>query len=490
MRLLLPLCCAPLLAALFLPAARAAFNPAVVSGDAQWVVHLDFDGLRDTVIGREIIAYVQKQMPQLPAGAGTGGPAPDVRLNFDRLLLTVGSVTAYGANFVPDPNKLDGALILSGSPELRKIAESLVLQGAIGSPRDIVEEKGLPFDAYRLGGEVLIGFPAEPIIIISKAKAQLVKAHEVVRGAAPSLAKTANSPLLPLLRQPGRSFLLAASLAPPDLRNLPDGPQARILQLTEAGSIALGETEGKTTTHLALVAPDDATATKLQKIVEGMTAMLSLAETSDRQLQEFLQSTRVARKDRAVTLDLAYSSERLVQMFSMIQAGMNPQPGNRPPPASAPSAPSRPPAVTVGEWKLDGAPPEATPGEALLVTHKLDNVRLVNGATIQVMARREGSVAPGGGARLDLVEISPAGGGAPLRFEAEGMRLSNFRNVQTPYASRGRLVVMMGTNASATLEFPGIDGEYTVAVRYVDESDAKTTLAVTVREPAPPPQVR
>ena len=40
--------------------ARAALNPAVVSADARWIVHLDFDALRASAIGQELVAAIEK----------------------------------------------------------------------------------------------------------------------------------------------------------------------------------------------------------------------------------------------------------------------------------------------------------------------------------------------------------------------------------------------------------------------------------------------
>lgn len=482
----LPFFCAPVFLAFFFPEAKAAFNPATVAGDAQWVVHVDLNELRQTIIGKELVAFAQKQM--VPPAANAGGPAnqtPDIRLNIEKIFTTIGTVTAYGSNFVPDPEKLDGSLIIAGTPDLRKIAESLVLQFSIGSPKDVVEEAGAPFDTYRLGGEVYIGFPPQPVILISKSKAQLNKAADVLKGSAPSLAKTPNSPLTPLLRAPGQPFIIASSVVPANLPGVPDGPQARILQLTQAGTVAFGETAGKTTGHLKLVAPSEASATKLQKIVEGMSAMLSLAESGDRDLQQFLQSVSVQRQDRAVTLDLAYSSERLIQLFNAMQAAQ--QAASRPPQPVRP-APVQPPAKVVATWNTAGTAAPGVATAAALASRKIENVKIVTGATIALKANRNGRADQAQSGRFDAVEIAPAGGGAALRWEAEAMKLSRFGSRQGDFASGRRYIGLTAPAGEASFEFPGAEGEYTITVRFLEENDANTTLSVSVREPMPAPE--
>ncbi|HUR57735.1 MAG TPA: hypothetical protein VM029_08495, partial [Opitutaceae bacterium] len=98
-----------------LPLARAAFDPALVAADAQWVVYLDLNEFRETVLGREMIALTQKKIgPQLAAAA--------VRVDIAKVLALVNNVTAYGASFSTEPKTLDGTLIITGGPDLRKIA--------------------------------------------------------------------------------------------------------------------------------------------------------------------------------------------------------------------------------------------------------------------------------------------------------------------------------------------------------------------------------
>src|SRR4051812_42252270 len=76
---------------LFVLPARAAFNPTVVGADAKWVVFADLNGLRNSTLGKELIATAQKNMPPLSTPAGF--------FDFEKLIATIGNVTAYGSNF-------------------------------------------------------------------------------------------------------------------------------------------------------------------------------------------------------------------------------------------------------------------------------------------------------------------------------------------------------------------------------------------------------
>jgi hypothetical protein len=452
--------------------AHAAVDPAIVSADARWVVSVNLDELRETTLGKQLVALAQDAMPKAQMN--------NIQIDFQKLQMTVGTITAYGTNFSQDPKQIDGALVIQGTADLRKIAEALVLQGTLTTPDKVKELTDLPFTAYEIGGEVLVAFPPEPILLVSKSKAQLVKARDVFRGAAPSLAKSPALPLAALLAKSGAGFIGSASVVPTDKLFAAETPQTRIFQLMSSWSVAIGEEDQKTTAHLRLVSSSDDMSDKLLKIVQGMVAMASLAETSDTQLQAFVQSAAVARQDRMVSVDLAYSSDRIIQMIKTVQQQANPAPAGQPRVPAPPVAPGR----IVAEWPINEAAPGSVAGPATLKDHTIENVSLVNGATITLVGRRDLN----GHGVIDCVDILPVGGsGAPLHFEAETMRLLGYQPQVAPYASHGKLIALRGSYGTAAFEFPGEDGKYLIRVRYIDEPGGKSSLAVRLKDPDPVP---
>jgi hypothetical protein len=345
----------------------------------------------------------------------------------------------------------------------------------------VKEVTDLPFTAYEIGGEVLVAFPPEPILLVSKSKVQLVKARDVFRGQAPSLAKSPSLPLAALLAKSGTGFVVSASVVPTDKLFAAETPQTRIFQLMSSWSVAVGEEDQKTTVHLRLVSISDDMSDKLLKIVQGMVAMASLAETSDTQLQAFVQSAAVAKQDRMVSVDLAYSSDRIIQMVKTVQQQANPTPPGQPRMPAPPVAPGR----IVAEWPINEAAPGSVAGPTTLKDHTVENVSLVNGATITLVGRRDLN----GHGVIDCVDIVPAAGGsgAPLHFEAETMRLLGYQPRVAPYASHGKLIALRGSYGTAAFEFPGEDGKYLIRVRYIDEPGGKSSLAVNVKDPDPVP---
>ncbi len=457
------------LALLCLPAlppslAQAAFSPAVVASDSRWVIHVDFNTLRETEPGKKALADFTEAQSQMTQNK--------VKLDLQKVLGTLGSVTAYGSNFSQDPHAIDGTLVIEGTPELRTIAEGWAAEASINTPQRVTEIKDMPFDAYSFGGDMMVAFPKEQVILVSKSKQHLQRAYEVYRGKAPSL-KSAPSDLSALIPKDRGAYLMAASLLPSEEVFAKNAPQTRILRLAHSVAIALGETDKKTFLHVDLNAPSNDTAEKLMKIVQGMTAMLSLAETSDKQLEEFARSVTVNRRDNSVRVSLSYSSERIIRMVESF--GVNYQR------TSSPAEKGK----TIATWEADQQLAEGQPlGAEMFATQTVENVQLTNGTTLILsVGHKEGD--PG---RIDYVEItSQQPSAAPLRFEAEFMRLTGFRVETATYASGGKIALLKSHGGSARLSFPGAPGLYTVSVRYLDDPAGKATFTLVTRDPEPVP---
>ncbi len=434
----------------------AALDPAIVSADARWVVYSDLNTLRETLLGKELIAMAEKAQMQTPGG--------NIGLDWHKLLGTIGSVTGYGTNFSPDPQQVDGTLLVKGTPDLRKIVESLLLQGNLAHPENVVEVTDLPFSAYALRSasnnmEVIVAFPPEPVLLVSKSRAQLLKARDVYRGQAPSLAKNAGSELAKFIPGAAGAYIFSASVAPPEsMLPAAAAPQARIFRMANAGSFAIGERGANTVAHAELVASSGQMAEKLMKILQGITAVMSLAETNDKQLADFLNSASVGRKNDIVTLDLAYSSERLATMIHNL-----PQSQGRTA-VGALAAAAHPPAVvngkSVAEWQSTSGPEDPIPGA--LAWKAVDNVALKTGTVITLASQNNG----GKNVRIQRIEITPMdGSAAPLVFRTDYMRNAN------------------GRGNSSQMQFPGANGVYSVKIGYINDPEGKATYAMSSRDP-------
>jgi hypothetical protein len=462
------------LAALSFCPARAAFDPATVPADAKWILHIDFNALRESPVGKELIAIAEKNAV-IPNSA-------NIQIDVKKVIATLGSATAYGTTFSKNHNEIDGTLVLQGTDDLRKIAEGLAAQFSVSNPEIVSDVKDLPFSAYSIKGEVTVAFPPEPIILVSRSKPQLLKALELYRGKGPSSARGPSS-LKNLIPKTKTLLVLAASEVPNTDGLFPeDAPQARILKMASSASIAIGNDEKLTTASVQLVATDEEMSDKLLRIVQGLTAMLSLAQSDDKQITDFLRSLKVERKGKVIVLNLSFPSEGLVKMIQGIEEDEKRQQQNQ---NNNNQQQPKKPAITgkvIDTWVADQDTKNEGISPLTLFHRTIENVALKNGTTIILNGRREG----GENARYDCIDIIPAAGGTPLHFEAENMKLSRYRVEKTPYASGGKDIILENNaTGTARFEFPGVDGTYTLKVRYVDENDGKAVFTVSTQDPEP-----
>jgi hypothetical protein len=456
------------LGALAASTAFASFQPDIVSADAQWVLHADLDALRSSILGKELVDAAAKMQSEHQSAS------MNVQIDVAKLLTTVGSITAYGSKFSKNPNELNGTLVVEGTADLRKIAEGYIAQATVSNPNVVVQIPDFPIEAYTVGGAdgVVVAFPAQPIVLVSKSKEQILHARDVYAGKSASL-KGSKSTLAGLLKAQRNPFLRAASVVP-SAEMFPEGaPQARLLQMTDSAAISLGEEDATAFLHLELVAASDANADKLTKIVQGLAAMASLAESKDQQLTAFLQSIAVKRADRNVTVDLSYPSAKLIEMSRSLRDSDRGKVEK-----SGKSAPT-PEGKVIATWTADKDLGNAAVSAETLVYHSIENVTLTQGCTLVL----QGGRSDGEHARLDVVEIVPSGGGAPLKFEAEKMVLKGYQPENAPAASGGKVIMAKGNRSTARFQFPAGDGSYTIRVRYVDENDGRSEFSLSVLTP-------
>lgn len=474
--------CSPLLAAAA-PSALAAFDPAVVPAEAQWVFYVDVHGLRASAMGAELMAMIPEMdldSKQLP-----------LKLNLPKLIESIDSATAYGTRITKNADEMDGALVIRGTEDLRKIVQGVMLAslGAEDGKGEfkVKELTGLGYEAYQVQDEVIVALPPGNAILVSKSKESLTAARGLLASDKGSLAKSKNAMLTPLIPGGVTPYVLTATVIPRESGLIPEeGPQARILQMASAASVALGESGSMTTARIQIDATSAEMADRLIKILQGFVAMLSFAETDDAALASFLRSVTVEKTPSGALLNLAYPTDRLVQMLKTIKeeesrghahAGDHDKDDEDSKPAPVQGR-------IVSEWTADKALGSERPTPDTIVTHTIEGVALKTGDMIWLNGNRN----RGEHARFDYVDIAPANkSGSAVRFEAENMRLSGYETEEVEFASGGELIKLEDDAGSARFAFPGTAGNYSLTIAYVDENDGKSPLSISITDSKPQP---
>jgi hypothetical protein len=207
--------------------------------------------------------------------------------------------------------------------------------------------------------------------------------------------------------------------------------------------------------------------------------MLSLAQSDDKQIAEFLQSLKTERNGKIIMINLSYPSDGLVKMIrEMAQNEQHNRSNGEHASDSKPAVPGK----ILDTWTADKETGHNTIAPESLLYHTIGNVVLKNGSTIILTGQRD----EGENARIDCIDITSPGIDQALHFEAENMKLSHYHVEKSPFASGGKDIILSNHPVGdARFEFPGVDGTYTLKIRYVDENDGKATFTVSIQDPEP-----
>jgi hypothetical protein len=156
------------------------------------------------------------------------------------------------------------------------------------------------------------------VILGGSSQAEITLLRDVLLGSKPSLAQTPDAPLAQSMREAGDAYLYFGTTSLPSEKTAGNGPQSRILRLSQSASLALGESGPQTFARAHLQTESEATAAKLLKVVEGLAAMLSLAESKDADINAFLNSVKVHKSNQTVTTEISYPSARILNMFQTL----------------------------------------------------------------------------------------------------------------------------------------------------------------------------
>ena len=127
-------------------------------------------------------------------------------------------------------------------------------------------------------------------------------------------------------------------------------PQAKLLQVADAGRIALGEDSTQVFLNLALRGKTPEVVVQMQEVMQGIIAIGSLSQPQDKDVAQLLQSIKVSTTDNFVNVRVDYPVARAIEQLAQVRDKMMGGPGNRRDEGEketrnvkVPTAPARPP---------------------------------------------------------------------------------------------------------------------------------------------------
>src|SRR5438105_5932484 len=265
----------------------------LVPDDAKWLIHLDLDSLRESKLGDVVLnQMLAGPLAQLKT---------EMKVDGQLILQKVHSITAFGNDFKAGP-KANGVLLLNGEEETRKIVEGFLaaqdLQDTKGSIKKLQQD---PFVLYSINDEIFVAPRLAGQIVVSKSRKQI----EEVRNILSDKARIAgHDPFSGYAKAPDNFYLLAVAEGFNENAGLP--PQAKILNKADGARLLLGEKTDMLFLNLALKAKDSDIIQQIRQVIEGMTALVALGQSENKELLELVQATKVSSNEKSVTVNIEY----------------------------------------------------------------------------------------------------------------------------------------------------------------------------------------
>lgn len=276
-----------------------------VSPDAKWLIHLDCDNLRKTAIGDFLITKV--------AGPLVADATGEFKFNITNVLQRISSLTAYGDDFAKGADA-NGVLLIHSDAETQKALVGVLVAQILANtngPVKQLESQG-EHAVYSFANQVFISPQEGGPIVVSKSEAQLEAARERLQGKGRSLASSRNFDEFPAI---SNSFFFVG-LA--DASSLPKQipARAKVLQMADGGRVAMGEKADRLFLNLALRGKTPEVTRQMHQVIEGMIALVSLGQPDNADLTGLVQSTRVASKDKLISINVEYPTRKVIAALS------------------------------------------------------------------------------------------------------------------------------------------------------------------------------
>ena len=282
-----------------------------VAADAKWLLHLDVAEFKNTQIGQNVAKSF------LDAHWETARQVIKPLLNVDLDWRQVDSITVYGTDPTPNDNavvliKTDAATQQGVEAALRK-----KLQDAKDPDDKAVEEPAGNGSILALGNDLFVAPQKGGLTLLGKHRASLENASAVLAGKAANLKTSTAFAGLP--EDPKGFFFLAMAEGFATPNHLP--PQAQILQQAEGGKLVLGENGDRLFLNISLKAKTVEASQQIQKIVQGLQALMALSQDQNPDLMELSNATQVSANGKVVTASIEYPITKAFERLAAAAAG-------------------------------------------------------------------------------------------------------------------------------------------------------------------------
>jgi hypothetical protein len=306
-KLLRSILCAGCLAGAGLTTLAGPLNRADVPAEPAWVVHLDFDGLRSTVIGQVIQEQMNRPEVQDRLAAFQAVFSLDLRTQLH-------AATLYSCGTAPE----DGVLLFYADFDANRLvtlaraakdAQSTTynnhaIYSWIDEKKPAKAGKKPRVYASIAGGRVVFG----------QRQDRVGQALDVLDRTAPSLVSSANFPLVGVA---GDNSFVEAAARKMDLAGV--APNARVLRLSKSVLLQVTEAQQQFTAIFSLEANNPEVAGNINSIAQGLVALMKL-QTDQPEALKLANAIAVAQNGTQITSTFSMPTPDLLQLIRAAQA--------------------------------------------------------------------------------------------------------------------------------------------------------------------------
>lgn len=291
---------AALLTVLSLPALAGQLDQTKVPAEAKWVLHLDFDAFRQSAIGSQFLARIVE--PKIKNNDFFK------KANLSINLTNISGLTAYGPNFEKDG---DGVLLLSTTADVKKDMDTLVGMAALSQneTKDVTMVQQNPFPLYNVKNDLFVAPLGGNTVLLAKSRNQVERAREITSAKSETLAK--HNPFKAYPAAPAGYFFSAMAQGFNQEADIP--PQAQVLRETEGGRFVVGEQEKSLFLNLVFKGKDQEATTKIQQVLQGIVALISMSQQNNSELAELANTTKITSESRNVSITLSLPTAKAIE---------------------------------------------------------------------------------------------------------------------------------------------------------------------------------
>jgi hypothetical protein len=276
----------------------AALDPSTVAADAKWIVHVDFDAMRESKVGQHAHGEILKHdLAKTVLAMIKDSTGADLEKDLH-------GATVYGNGFKPHA----GVLIVYADAEREKLVNLMKTRPDFKTSKEGDLELYSWTEAHSdRHHEVVVAFPKKGTGVFAGSTDQVKAAIEVLNG------KNGLSSSSPLVGDSPKGTILKLSVVGINEAELP--AKIDVLKKISRVSIVAGESDGTDFDHIRVVTTDADTAKEFKSIVEGFKAMADLHLSKEADLKAMIDDTKIEADGTTLAIDWSGSSDSVIKLM-------------------------------------------------------------------------------------------------------------------------------------------------------------------------------